>query len=74
MVFLVDCQGNANILHYSSVKSKRVLRSVLAAEMFAAVHTFDFASTLWVTINYLFGRSIRLELYADSKSCFDCIV
>lgn len=73
-ITLAGSHGNANVLHYTSVKSKRITRSVLAAELFAAVNAFDYASTLRVTINEVFGRFVPLVLYTDSKSLFESIV
>lgn len=74
IIAIADNHGNANIIHYQSIKSKRVTKSVLASELFAAVHAFDVASTLRVTLNNIFDRSIPLVLYTDSKSLFDSIV
>ena len=41
IVTLMYKHGYANIIHYGSLKSKRVTRSVLAAELFAMVYGFD---------------------------------
>lgn len=46
IVTLADTSEEANLLHYFFVKSKRVTRSVFAAELFAFVHEFDYVSTL----------------------------
>lgn len=73
IIALTDSSRNANIIHYTSVKSKRVTRSVLAAELFAAVNAFDCASTLRVTLNDIFGLVVPLVIYTDSKSLFDSI-
>lgn len=74
VICLADKFNKANVLHYTSVKSKRVTRSVLAAELFAAVAAFDYSSTLRGTINEVFGRIIPLVLFTDSKSLYDCLV
>ena len=74
VIEITDDNGNANIIHYTSVKSKRVTRSVLAAELFATVHAFDYGRTLRVTLNKMFGRTIPLVLYTDSKSLYDSLV
>jgi hypothetical protein len=65
---------HANILHWSSVKCKRVTRSVLAAELFAMVHGFDVGSVLKATLTKMIGILIPLILVTDSKSLYDCLV
>ncbi len=64
----MDNDGNANIIHYASLKSKRVTRSVLAAELYAMVHGFDNGSILQVSLSEMFGRVLPLRLYTDSRS------
>lgn len=73
VIALADRFENENILHYTSVKSKRVTRSVLASEHFAAVNAFVSASTIRVFLNDLFGRIIPLVLHTNSKSLYDSI-
>lgn len=73
VIGLADKHGNANIVHYSSFKSKRVTRSVLAAELFAVVHAFDYASTLRNSVSDMLGRQIAMTVYTDSKSLYDAM-
>ncbi len=51
---LIDCDNNANIIHWGSVKSKRITRSVLAAELYAMVHCFDQSTVLHTTLQDIF--------------------
>lgn len=71
---LANATGNANIIHYLSLESKHVTRSVLVGDLFAAVHAFVFSSTLCSSLNSMFGYSVSLILYTDSKSLFDSIM
>lgn len=73
VIILMDGKRNSNIVHYGSIKSRRVTRSVLAAELFAMTHGFDVASTIRLTVNDVFGRVIPMKFYTDSKSLFDCL-
>lgn len=41
VIAIQDDKGNANILHYSSTKSKCVTSRIVAAELFAAVSALD---------------------------------
>lgn len=74
VIVMADDTGNENIIHYSSVESKRVTRSVLAAELFDAVLAYGVASTARITFNTIFNHVIPLILYTDSKLLFHSIV
>lgn len=74
VILLSDKFHNANIPHCASIRSKRVTRSMLAADLSAAVMVYDYASTLKVAMNAIFGRILPLALYADSRSLHDVIV
>lgn len=74
VIGLADNHNKANIVQYSSFKSKRVTRSVLSAKLFAVVHAFDIASTLRKTIIDMFGRLIPMTIFVDSNTLYDAIV
>ncbi len=65
---------HANILHWFSVKCKRVTRSVLAIELFAMIHNFDVDSMLKITLTKMIDVLISLILIIDSKSLYDCLI
>lgn len=62
-----------NIIHWSSTKSKRVVRSVLAAELYAMVAGFDIAAALKETINKVMDRHVPLVVCTDSFSLYECV-
>jgi hypothetical protein len=76
VICLADSINTANILHWFSIKCKRVTRSVLTIELFAMIHDFDVDSMLKVIlIKMLFLKiSIFLILVIDSKFLYDCLV
>lgn len=74
LITLMDEHGKTNIIHYGSIKAKRVARSVLAAELFSMVHAFDISTTMRLTLNMVFNRLVPLKLYTDSKSLYDSLV
>ena len=74
VLVLADISGKANILHWSSVKCKRVTRSVLASELYAMAHGFDIATAIKSTIDRILGKPVPLILCTDSKSLYDCLV
>lgn len=73
IIVLMDKHNRMNVVHYGSSKSKRVTRSVLAAELFSLVHGFDVASVLRLALNDMLDRIIPLHVYTDSRSLYDCL-
>lgn len=69
-----DKSNKANIVHYSSFKLKCVTWSELAAELFAVVNAFYFASAMCESISSMFGRQVSTNVYTDSKNLYDAIV
>ncbi len=67
---------HANILHWSSIKCNRVIRSVFAAELFAMIHEFDVDSILKSILIKLLDKKIFISLILaiDSKSLYDCLI
>ena len=74
VITLVDSDNKANIIHWSSIKCKRVTRSVLASELYAMVHGFDVGAVLKSTIEGILKLPIPMILCTDSKSLYDCLV
>ena len=67
-----------NIIHWSSTKSKRVTRSVLASEIYAMAHGVDIAYSINTTISAIINRlklkPLPLIVCTDSFSLYECIV
>jgi hypothetical protein len=74
VLVLADSSGKGNILHWSSVKCKRVTRSVLASELYAMAHGFDISTAIKSTIDRILGKLVPIVLCTDSKSLYDCLV
>ena len=74
LVVLMDKNKNASIIHYGSWKSRRVVRSPLAAEVYALTDCFDFCFTLSYDISKMLGKKIPIYLHTDSKSIFDMVM
>lgn len=74
ILVLADAKGRANVLHWSSIKCKRVTRSVLASELYAMAHGFDIGASIKSTIERVLGINLPLVLCTDSKSLYDCLV
>lgn len=75
VIVLADAMDRANIIHWSSIKCKRVTRSVLASELYAMVHGFDAGAVIKSTIEKILGISVLpLITCIDSKSLYECLV
>jgi hypothetical protein len=70
----MDKDNRANIIHWSSIKCKRVTRSVLASELYGMAHGFDIGAAIKATVEKILQISLPLILCTDSKSLYDCLV
>lgn len=74
VIVLADGNDNANILHWSSTKCRRVTRSVLASELYAMSNGYDMAASIKTTMELILDIKLPLTVCTDSKSLYDCIV
>ena len=75
VIVLADKDDKANILHWSSIKCKRVTRSVLASELYGMAHGFDTAAAIKTTIERILQlEQLPITLCTNSKSLYDCLV
>jgi hypothetical protein len=73
VIYLTNSK-HANIVHWSSIKCKRVTRNVFAAELYALTHDFDLDAVLKATLSAILDRLVSLILCIDSKSLYDCLI
>lgn len=79
IIVLADASGKANVVHWQSIKCKRVTRSVLASELYALVLGFDLSATLKSTTDQILPgspqgmKAIPLSICTDSLSLYDCL-
>jgi hypothetical protein len=76
VICLIDSIKTTNILHWFSIKCKRITRNVLTIEFFAMIRDFDVDSMLKIILIKMLSLkiSISLILVIDSKSLYDCLV
>lgn len=65
---MMDNRQRANTVYYGSLISKRITRSIMAAELFTIVHGFDVSSTIRLAINAIHNQNVLLTLYTDTKA------
>jgi hypothetical protein len=71
LAMLRDRQSHrCSVVHYFSVKSKRVCRSILAAELLALVEGFDVGFAIQDSLRRISGFAPPLVLYTDSQSLY----
>jgi hypothetical protein len=65
----------ANIIHWSSIKCNKMIRSVLAAKLYAMTNEFDADSVIKSIIQRILNIfSLSMILLTDSRSLYDCLV
>jgi hypothetical protein len=73
-----DFEIYGNIVHWNSIKCKRVTRSVLASELYGMVTGFDntiaISTTLQQVVQTLGIPQVPVVVCSDSKSLYDCLV
>lgn len=62
--------GAVIIIHLTSMKSKRVCKSILAADLFSLVDGYDIGYTTAYTLGELYGRKVNLTIYTDFHSLY----
>lgn len=73
IVLLIDSEDNANLIHFSSARCRRVTRSVMAAELHALVLAFDFGFVIREMVAEVLQRDVAIEALVDSKTVFDVV-
>jgi hypothetical protein len=73
VIYFVDSKY-VNIVHWSSIKCKRVIRNVLAAKLYALTHDFDLDVVFKATLSAILDRFVSFVLCIDFKSLYDCLV
>lgn len=73
IIVLADQSNRCAIIQYSSHKSKRVVRSSMAAETLAFSDAFDNAFIIKHDLQRMLGRALSLLMLTDSKILFDVL-
>ena len=74
MIVLIDAIGKANIIYWSLTKCKKVIRSVLAVELYGMAHSFNIIVAIKLTIDKMLSIITLLILCTDLKLFFNYLV
>jgi hypothetical protein len=69
----MDKDNRANIIHWSFIKYKRVMQSILVSELYGIIHGFNIGAIIKSMIKKILWISLLLILYTDLKSLYDCL-
>lgn len=73
VILMTDWQRRANIVHYRSSRCHRVSSSVMAAEVHARVHAFDYGNVICQALVELLRHIIEIEAFVDSCTLFNFV-
>ena len=71
---LTNATNKVNIVHWSSVKCKRVMRSVLASELYSTVHSFNISIAVKTMLDKILQINLPVILCTNSKLLYDCLI
>jgi hypothetical protein len=74
VICLMNDQNKVNIIHWSFIKCKKMIRSVLVTELYVMTNDFDIESMIKSTMKRILNVFIFLILLTDSRSLFDCLI
>jgi hypothetical protein len=74
ILVLVDIINKANIMHWSSIKCKRITRSVLASKLYIIAHGFNIGAAIKSTVEQLLQIELPFILCTDLKLLYKCLV
>lgn len=73
IIMLCGDNNNCNILEFSSRKSRRVVQSIMSAELYATSHASDAATLLEADLSRASGKKTPAKLFTDLKQIFNVI-
>ena len=73
LILLCDGNNRCHVINYASRKSRRVVKSIMAGEVYAFSAAFDVSFLLKHDMDRVLNRLIPLHMFTDSKQMFDVI-
>lgn len=73
ILFYYEMAQKTRVLDFSNRKSKRIVRSIMAAEVNAFMDAFYEVTALTTDFSVLLSRPISIHMFTDSKQLFDAL-
>ena len=73
IVLLCDGHSRCHVMNFSSSKSRRVVKSIMAVEVYAFADAFDAAFIVKNDFERIYDQHLPLVMLTDSKQTFDVI-
>jgi len=74
IVLLCDGHSRCHVMTYSSRKSRRVVKSIMAGEVYVFADAFDAAFIIKHDLERIYDQLLPLVMLTDSKQMFDVII
>jgi hypothetical protein len=74
ILVLVNRTRYTNIIYWFSIKYKRVIRSILASELYNMAYGFNISTFIKLIINKVLEIELLLIIYTDSKLLYKCLI
>lgn len=75
VIFFINAFHKKNIIYWSSIKYKKVIKSILALELYAMVHGFDGGAIIKLTIEEILNiRFLPMIICTNSKLLYNCLM
>jgi hypothetical protein len=74
ILVLIDLLNKANIVYWSLVKCKRIIKSVLASKLYAMAYGFNISTIIKATVELQLNISLPLILCTNFKSIYECLI
>lgn len=74
LIFLADKNNNGNVNDYGSIKSSRVVRSVLGAKSYGSADEFDDANIIKEYQKAMFKKIFNITILTESATKFNVVI
>ena len=74
LIFLADKNNNTNLIDYASIKSQRVVRSVLGAETLGLADACDAAIMIQHDLKLMLKKTLKITVLTDSATLFNVLM
>jgi len=74
VLVLADMINKVNIIYWLLIKCKRVIRSVLASELYGMAYRFNIRAVIKLIVNKILNINLLLIMCTDLKSLYNCLI